>query len=81
MIKEIIEGFRNLIDPPVDQQEEIEAVAKARISICRSCPYNSRIAETGLAVRLRPDEHCTDCGCNLAAKTRCITCSCPQKKW
>jgi hypothetical protein len=30
---------------------------------------------------VRPDEHCTNCGCTLAAKTRCLSCECPLKKW
>lgn len=30
---------------------------------------------------MRPDEHCVECGCTLSAKTRCLSCSCPLKKW
>ena len=30
---------------------------------------------------LRPDEHCTNCGCNLDAKRKCLSCECPVKKW
>ncbi len=31
------------------------------------------------------DEHCTDCGCTLSAKGKCLSCECPlegeNKKW
>jgi len=27
------------------------------------------------------DEHCTDCGCPLDAKTKCLSCKCPKDKW
>jgi hypothetical protein len=30
---------------------------------------------------IRPDVHCTDCGCTLAAKTKCLSCQCPLEKW
>jgi len=30
---------------------------------------------------MRPDNHCTDCGCTLAAKTKCLSCECPKGKW
>lgn len=30
---------------------------------------------------LRPDVHCTHCGCTLSAKTRCLSCSCPINLW
>lgn len=29
----------------------------------------------------RPDEHCTQCGCTLSAKARCLSCNCPLHKW
>jgi hypothetical protein len=30
---------------------------------------------------LRPDAHCTHCGCTLSAKTKCLSCSCPINMW
>jgi len=30
---------------------------------------------------VRPDAHCTNCGCTLSAKTKCLSCSCPLNKW
>jgi len=48
-----------------------------RIQICEECSFHSKHHNTPI----RPDHHCTDCGCNLAAKTKCLSCECPQKKW
>ena len=30
---------------------------------------------------MRPDAYCLDCGCNLDAKSKCLSCSCPKNKW
>jgi len=30
---------------------------------------------------LRVDDHCTECGCVIALKTRCMSCECPLGKW
>ncbi len=30
---------------------------------------------------MRPDAHCTKCGCTLSAKTKCLSCACPLNKW
>jgi hypothetical protein len=27
------------------------------------------------------DVHCVSCGCTLSAKTRCVSCDCPQGLW
>lgn len=70
--KGLLEGAFNSIFA----KKEIEAVATERIMICRTCPFNSKNTDNK-----RPDEYCTDCGCNLYMKTRCMSCECPQKKW
>ena len=55
----------------------IQKTSLERIQICEDCPFHSKLHNTPL----RPDDHCTDCGCNLAAKTKCLSCKCPQKEW
>ena len=30
---------------------------------------------------IRPDIHCTHCGCTLSAKTACLSCECPVGRW
>ena len=30
---------------------------------------------------MRPDVHCTNCGCTLSAKTACLSCNCPINLW
>ena len=52
------------------------------MDICRNCIYNSKVSPEK-ALPLRFDEHCTDCGCTLSAKTKCLSCSCELEnpKW
>jgi hypothetical protein len=74
---QIYEGWRNKLVPPADMKNTIQQVSKERLSICDNCPFHSKNHKTPL----RPDAHCVDCGCNLEAKTACLSCSCPQDKW
>lgn len=74
---QIYEGWRNKLVPPADMKDVIAATSKERLSICDECPFHSKNHSTPL----RPDAHCTDCGCNLEAKSACLSCGCPQNKW
>ena len=74
---QIYEGWRNKLIPPADMKDMIQQVSKERVTICNDCPFHSKNHFTPL----RPDAHCTDCGCNLEAKAACLSCSCPQDKW
>jgi hypothetical protein len=74
---QVYEGWRNKLVPPKEMKKLIRDVSKERITICNSCPFHSKNHKTPL----RPDHHCVDCGCNLEAKTACLSCSCPQNKW
>ena len=77
---EIYEGWRNHLIPPERLKKAINRVSRERLLICRACEYNS-INQRG--VKLRRDEHCTDCGCTLSAKTKCLSCCCEleEPKW
>lgn len=76
---EIAEGWRNHLIPPADMKEKIKQVSDYRLAICRACPHNSEnVPDQG---GIRPDEHCTMCGCTLVAKTKCFSCFCPASKW
>lgn len=74
---QIYEGWRNKLVPPADMKQTIQQVSSERVTICNGCPFHSKHHKTPL----RPDAHCTDCGCNIEAKTACLSCSCPQDKW
>ena len=74
---QIYEGWRNKLVPPAHMKDMIEATSKERLSICEQCFFHSKNHKTPL----RPDAHCTDCGCNLEAKTACLSCGCPQDEW
>lgn len=77
-LSEVYEGWRNKILPPEHLKDVIDKVSAARLKQCETCEFNSKFHKT-----IRMDEHCTDCGCTLSAKTKCLTCSCPLKepKW
>jgi hypothetical protein len=62
--------------PPASLKRVIEETSEERINICLTCPHHSKWHKT-----LRPDDHCTNCGCTLAAKTKCLSCACPLNKW
>lgn len=76
-LSQIYLGWRNNLFPPAKIKRLIENTSAERLDVCESCPFHSRYHNTPL----RPDAHCTDCGCNLAAKTKCLSCACPQNMW
>jgi hypothetical protein len=73
---QIYEGWKNNLFPAADMKEYIKQVGKERMSICEECEFISTKHES-----VRPDVHCTECGCTLAAKTKCLSCACPLNKW
>ena len=78
-LSQIFEGWKNHLAPETYLQDTISTTAKERLAICQACPFNSTIA--GPVNSLRFDFHCTKCGCTLVAKTKCLSCSCPEHKW
>ena len=74
MIKfsKLYEGWRNHIAPPKYLKKIIKETSKSRMAICEECYYHSKNHPN-----FRPDAHCTDCGCTLSAKTKCLSCECP----
>lgn len=76
-LHQIVEGWRNKLFPKEEMKEIIAKVKEERMGICQQCPKHSKFHSTPL----RPDEHCTECGCTLSAKTVCLSCKCPLNKW
>jgi len=75
-ISQIIEGWKNNLFPAEKIKEVIDSVSEKRISICNLCEFHSKHH-----LSIRPDAHCTNCGCTLSAKTKCLSCECPIEKW
>ena len=75
-IFQIYEGWRNNLFPPEKLKEAIDATSASRMEICNNCKHISTKHNT-----FRKDVHCTNCGCTLSAKTKCLSCECPLKKW
>ena len=78
-LKQIIEGWRNNIMPPENIKDLIGLVSEERLSICNLGTEHSSNKENYKSIR--PDAHCTNCGCTLSAKTKCLSCKCPLNKW
>jgi hypothetical protein len=78
-LNQIFEGWKNHLSPSLYLEEQINTVASSRMDICKECPLSSMNA--GPVNPLRFDDHCTACGCTLAPKTKCLSCSCPTGKW
>ena len=76
-LSQIYEGWKNHLLPEERSKAFIEHVAQERNDICIQCDEHSYNQPRSM----RPDAHCTNCGCTLAAKTKCLSCECPLKKW
>lgn len=68
--KQIYEGWKNHLLPSEQLKDLIEQVSDERLTLCKHCPFNSTCGEiTNLS-------YCKACGCNLKAKTKCLSCKC-----
>lgn len=74
-ISDIYEGWRNHLFPPHKIVNIIKSISRSRRRICDGCAYNSKFLE---GFKWRPDIYCTLCGCTLSAKTKCLSCECPD---
>ena len=78
-LNQMIEGWKNHLLPEERKRAFIEHVSSTRLATCNECEEHSSNKKEYKSLRL--DAHCTNCGCTLAAKTKCLTCECPLKKW
>lgn len=74
--KQVYEGWKNMLIPSSEMKETIEQISVERLQICDTCPKHSKFHKS-----IRPDDHCTECGCMLNAKVACLSCMCPLRKW
>jgi hypothetical protein len=72
----IYEGWKNNLFPAEGMKDVIKQISEYRLNICEMCPSHSKNHSS-----IRPDDHCIECGCTLAAKTKCFSCECPLSKW
>jgi hypothetical protein len=78
-ITQIMEGWAHNLTPKQLLNQQVIDVSTERMLICNSCEEHSSNKKDYKTIR--PDAHCTNCGCTLAAKTKCLTCECPLRKW
>jgi hypothetical protein len=76
-LNQIYEGWRNKLLPPAALKDLIKKTSLERTVICNGCAFHSKHHHTPI----RPDDHCTHCGCNIDAKTKCLSCECPLGQW
>lgn len=76
---QIYEGWKNHLLPEERKKDFIDHVSQERLAVCEACEEHSSNKKDYKSLRL--DAHCTNCGCTLSAKTKCLTCECPLKKW
>jgi hypothetical protein len=76
-LNQIYEGWRNKLLPPAALKDLIQKTSLERTVICNGCAFHSKHHHTPI----RPDDHCTHCGCNIDAKTKCLSCECPIGQW
>lgn len=72
----VIQGWKNHLFPAEKLKEAINELSNRRMEICNECPFISTKHKT-----MRPDVHCTKCGCTLAAKTKVFAEQCPINNW
>jgi len=75
-LNQIAEGWKNNLTPQAFLDKRVIEVSAERMAICEECDLHSKHHTS-----IRLDAHCTNCGCTLSAKTKCLTCECPLKKW
>ena len=75
-VSQIYEGWKNHLIPSKKLKEIVKATSQERLEICNACAFHSKHHKTS-----RLDAHCTDCGCTLSAKTKCLSCNCPIGRW
>jgi len=80
-LSKIYEGWRNKLVPPAYLKNIIDTTVEKRMGVCQGCPHYSENAKAEGYSTVRRDIHCTNCGCTLSAKTACLSCECPLKKW
>lgn len=69
-IKLITEGYYNLLKSKIKiSKKDIEDLSTYRLSICAACED------------FREDNTCSNCGCNMNAKSRARSARCPIGKW
>lgn len=66
-------AVNRLMSPP-----HIKRLARGRLNVCKSCPFNSRNNKTTYKL---PYKHCGKCGCSLGLKPYVKESKCPMGYW
>lgn len=83
-LAQLVEGYVNLTKEKFGTiPEELKAMGEERSAFCYNCElYNGGICNPkGTTLNVKTGQQVKGCGCILAAKVLCTTCSCPAEKW
>lgn len=82
-IGQIIEGhFNKLLDKAGALPEDTKNLSELRFADCLLCahrPHPQKPTENGPG--LRDNKYCNSCGCDMEAKTKVISATCPIGRW
>lgn len=92
LMLQIAEGWRNHLSPKNKEAMFIAEVSRQRMCICKCCAHHSKhhtFARQGEGGKVKLRQwllkwlwsYCTECGCPLISKTKCLSCECPIGKW
>lgn len=76
-LKDIANGYGNLVLSLVVDNNQVEKLACNRMLICMECPFKNELVKVGN----KQYYNCSKCGCPLDAATRSTGYSCPIGKW
>ena len=74
-IEHIYEGIKNNIF----KRDHIEAAAALRWNHCKVCKHLDTEGDSCLVPETQPC--CSECGCSLGIKMRCLSTECPIGRW
>jgi len=83
ILRQTGKGLKGLTKASLNIEPVTEETRQMRRKICAACPAATRTKSIGLYPinTLTPTSLCSDCRCNLYAKTKLAKQSCPRDKW
>lgn len=82
----LVRGVRGLSKSALDLEPVPDSMLNDRRKTCAACPAATRTKRLGIPAAgrlevLTPLSHCSVCKCNLHAKTRLASETCPRRHW
>lgn len=79
---QFIEGhFNNALSNVGLLPNDMEQLAKSRFDQCLTCHSTPKPYSNEPGPGLRNNQYCNQCGCDMLAKTKAISATCPAGRW